>query len=83
MSSYLGVMMLEHDPTLEFQVWGNIDLPMEVEETVWLRPFCSPDRFGVPLLEFLHCFDYGLLLVTISECLLEIPEEIPLLSHGH
>ena len=39
-------------------------------------------RIWSSLPEFLHHFDYGLLLVTVSECLPEIPEEILLLSHS-
>ena len=34
MSSYLGVVVLEHNPTLEFWIQGDIDLPLEVEETI-------------------------------------------------
>ena len=33
-SGYLGVVMLEHILMLEFWVWGNINLPTEVEDTV-------------------------------------------------
>ena len=83
MSSHSGIVVLEHNPILEFWIWRDIDFPSEVEEAIKLRPFCGPAGFGASLLEFLHHFDYGLILVAISDCLLDIPEDILLFSNSH